>query len=84
MARNDDAGDARAISATQHCAEVPRIGHTVTDEQERVTVLEEHMLAKAAAIHEDANAKCFIARSVNFPVEHDAVATVAGVRDGGR
>jgi organic hydroperoxide reductase OsmC/OhrA len=43
----------------------------------RVTVLAEHMLAKAGPIHQAANAKCFIARSVNFPVEHDAVTAVA-------
>ncbi|NED98601.1 OsmC family protein [Phytoactinopolyspora halotolerans] len=35
-----------------------------------VTVADASMVDKAQAVHEDANAKCFIARSVNFPVHH--------------
>ena len=36
-----------------------------------VTVAAADMLERATEIHHDANAKCFIARSVNFPVEHE-------------
>jgi organic hydroperoxide reductase OsmC/OhrA len=32
---------------------------------------------KAQALHEEAHAKCFIANSVNFPVEHHAEITTA-------
>jgi organic hydroperoxide reductase OsmC/OhrA len=35
----------------------------------RVTVAEQTMMAKAQALHSDAHRKCFIARSVNFPIE---------------
>ncbi len=34
-------------------------------------------LARARALHEEANAKCFIANSVNFPVRHEPVIRVA-------
>jgi organic hydroperoxide reductase OsmC/OhrA len=34
--------------------------------------------AKATALHHDAHAKCFIANSVNFPVEAEPVIRVAG------
>ena len=37
-------------------------------------------LAKARALHDEAHAQCFIASSVNFPVEHDAVVERAEVR----
>src|SRR5271155_197729 len=37
-----------------------------------VTVAEGADMAKARQLHEAAHAKCFIARSVNFPVEHEA------------
>ncbi len=37
----------------------------------RVTVAEASMIDRAAALHEQANAMCFIARSVNFPVRHE-------------
>lgn len=47
-------------------------------------VLRPHVIAaygtdimKAAAIHETAHAKCFIARSVNFPVSHEPVIILA-------
>lgn len=33
--------------------------------------------SKALALHHDANAKCFIARSMNFPVLHQPQVTVA-------
>jgi organic hydroperoxide reductase OsmC/OhrA len=50
----------------------------------RVTVLDADMVARAEAIHRDANEKCFIARSVNFPVEHEAVTGIVdGERHGG-
>jgi organic hydroperoxide reductase OsmC/OhrA len=35
-------------------------------------------LAKARALHEDAHEKCFVARSVNFPVTCEPNFTVAG------
>jgi len=36
----------------------------------RVTVAEAAMADKAQSLHREANRMCFIARSVNFPVEH--------------
>ncbi|PRX44783.1 organic hydroperoxide reductase OsmC/OhrA [Prauserella shujinwangii] len=44
----------------------------------RVTVAEEAMLAKAEELHGPAHEKCFIARSVNFPVRHEPRISVAG------
>ena len=41
----------------------------------RITITSESDLAMAASLHEKANAMCFIARSVNFPIEHDAEIT---------
>jgi organic hydroperoxide reductase OsmC/OhrA len=38
-----------------------------------VTVSSPDMIAKANRIHRDAHEKCFIARSVNFPVRHEPV-----------
>jgi organic hydroperoxide reductase OsmC/OhrA len=35
-----------------------------------VTVAEASMVAKARSLHDDVNAVCFIARSVNFPITH--------------
>ena len=35
-----------------------------------VTVLKKEMIEKATALHEKANALCYIARSVNFEVHH--------------
>jgi organic hydroperoxide reductase OsmC/OhrA len=35
------------------------------------------MAGPAAGIHSEAHAKCFIANSVNFPVSHEPVTTVA-------
>lgn len=40
-----------------------------------VTVRDPEMRAGALALHEEAHARCFIARSVNFPVTHQATAT---------
>lgn len=45
-----------------------------------VTVAEASMCDRAAALHADAHAKCFIARSVNFPVRHEATASGAAAR----
>jgi organic hydroperoxide reductase OsmC/OhrA len=41
-----------------------------------VTVQHENMVAKANALHHEANKLCFIARSVNFPVHHKPTAFV--------
>jgi len=40
-----------------------------------VEVKEESMIEKALSLHHQANVKCFIANSVNFPVKHEPVAT---------
>lgn len=37
----------------------------------KVTLASGSDMSKARALHETAHAKCFIANSVNFPVEHD-------------
>lgn len=42
-----------------------------------VVVTSPAMLDKAIALHEDAHQACFIANSVNFPVRHEPVVTVA-------
>jgi organic hydroperoxide reductase OsmC/OhrA len=39
----------------------------------RVTVSSRDMIEKAAGLHREAHEKCFIARSVNFPVRHEPV-----------
>ncbi|MDH6281262.1 organic hydroperoxide reductase OsmC/OhrA [Prescottella agglutinans] len=44
----------------------------------KVLVADPSMVAAAERLHADAHDKCFIARSVNFPVEHRADITVAG------
>jgi organic hydroperoxide reductase OsmC/OhrA len=41
-----------------------------------VEVASPGMAAKAAGLHAEAHAVCFIANSVNFPVEHEASVTV--------
>jgi organic hydroperoxide reductase OsmC/OhrA len=41
-----------------------------------VTVAEPGMVDAAAGLHERANELCFIARSVNFPVEHEATTLI--------
>jgi len=38
----------------------------------RITITPESDAAMAEALHEKANAMCFIARSVNFPIAHEA------------
>ena len=38
----------------------------------RITITPESDAAMAEALHEKANAMCFIARSVNFPIVHEA------------
>jgi organic hydroperoxide reductase OsmC/OhrA len=42
-----------------------------------VTVASATMVDKAIALHHDAHSACFIASSVNFPVRHEPVVTVA-------
>jgi organic hydroperoxide reductase OsmC/OhrA len=42
----------------------------------KVTVQHESMIAKANALHQEANKLCFIARSVKFPVHHKPTAFV--------
>lgn len=42
----------------------------------RVRVADEGMRERAGQLHEQAHARCFIARSVNFPVRHDPVVEV--------
>jgi organic hydroperoxide reductase OsmC/OhrA len=44
----------------------------------RVTVASADMIEKAATLHGEAHAKCFIANSVNFPVRHEPVVTADG------
>lgn len=46
----------------------------------RITIADAAMADTAAALHHDANAKCFIANSVNFPVHHEPEITVAVTR----
>jgi organic hydroperoxide reductase OsmC/OhrA len=41
----------------------------------RVTVASTDMIEAAKTLHREANAKCFIANSVNFPVRHEPVIT---------
>ena len=41
----------------------------------RVTVADESMVDKANELHDEAHHLCFIARSVNFPVDHEPTAT---------
>jgi organic hydroperoxide reductase OsmC/OhrA len=43
----------------------------------RVTVSSPDMIEKAAGLHRDAHEKCFVARSVNFPVRHEPVTVAA-------
>lgn len=42
----------------------------------KITVTDAGMLDKAASLHSEANAKCFIANSMNFPVLHEPEITV--------
>lgn len=43
----------------------------------RVTVADPEMIPAAQGLHERANALCFIAQSVNFPVRHEPVTVAA-------
>jgi organic hydroperoxide reductase OsmC/OhrA len=43
----------------------------------RVTLADGGQAELAARLHHEANQVCFIARSVNFPVEHEPVTVVA-------
>jgi organic hydroperoxide reductase OsmC/OhrA len=43
----------------------------------RVTVAGPEVIDTATSLHTEAHAKCFIANSVNFPVRHEPVVTVA-------
>ena len=43
----------------------------------RVTIASPEAAEAAASLHRQAHAKCFIANSVNFPVRHEPVVTVA-------
>ena len=43
----------------------------------RVTVSSPDMIEKAVGLHRDAHEKCFVARSVNFPVRHEPVTVAA-------
>ena len=45
----------------------------------RVTITERTRIAEAEALHHRAGELCFIARSVNFPVDHQAVTVAATV-----
>jgi organic hydroperoxide reductase OsmC/OhrA len=42
-----------------------------------VTITDAAAQSRAEALHHDAHATCFIARSVNFPVEHKPTTTIA-------
>lgn len=44
----------------------------------RVTVASADMIETATVLHAEANAKCFIANSVNFPVRHEPVISADG------
>jgi organic hydroperoxide reductase OsmC/OhrA len=43
----------------------------------RVTVADPEMIPTAQGLHERANALCYIAQSVNFPVRHEPVTVAA-------
>lgn len=44
-----------------------------------VTVRSPDMIEKATGLHREAHEKCFIARSVNFPVRHEPVVISTGL-----
>jgi organic hydroperoxide reductase OsmC/OhrA len=44
----------------------------------QVTVASPQMTETAASLHAEAHTKCFIANSVNFPVRHEPIITIAG------
>jgi organic hydroperoxide reductase OsmC/OhrA len=41
-----------------------------------VTILEKNLIEKANSLHKDANKKCFISNSCNFPVMHKPICIV--------
>jgi len=43
----------------------------------RVVITDAVRIADATALHQRAHGLCFVARSVNFPVDHEAVVTAA-------
>ncbi len=45
----------------------------------RMTIADASRIEEAMAVHERAHELCFIARSVNFPVEHEAMCTFSGI-----
>jgi organic hydroperoxide reductase OsmC/OhrA len=45
----------------------------------QVTVTSPDMIEAAVSLHHEANAKCFIANSVNFPVHHEPAVTAENV-----
>jgi organic hydroperoxide reductase OsmC/OhrA len=45
----------------------------------RITVASADMIKAATDLHHEANAKCFIANSVNFPIRHEPVISVGGL-----
>ena len=44
----------------------------------RITVAAPDMVDAAMTLHKDANARCFIANSVNFPVRHEPMVVSGG------
>jgi organic hydroperoxide reductase OsmC/OhrA len=47
----------------------------------RVTVAAPDMVEKAVGLHREAHERCFIAKSVNFPVTHEAVVLAASTAE---
>ena len=43
-----------------------------------VVVADSSMMQKAQDLHEEANAYCFVANSLNFPVLHEPIVAIAG------
>ena len=72
------------LSYEDHAAGMMRLNRDGSGQFESVTLRPQVMVAEpvpadlAAEMHRQANAVCFIARSVNFPVMHAPVTTVAG------
>ena len=68
--------------ATGHMQETPDGGGHFTEVilHPSVTVTESSMIEMANNLHQEANRRCFIARSCNFPVRHRPVTCSAGDR----
>jgi organic hydroperoxide reductase OsmC/OhrA len=47
----------------------------------RVTIMDPAQVDQALALHQEANKRCFIANSCNFPVHHQPSCRVAGEQD---